>query len=66
MSLHIRDDKDANGEIKRFYYHYAFHDVENRQPPNRLPSAENRSHGSSLGNELRPFCNGTRFRYAFR
>ncbi len=29
-------------------------------------SAENRSHGSTLGNKLRPFCNGTRFRYVFR
>lgn len=29
-------------------------------------SSENRSHGSSLGAKLRPFCNGTRFRYAFR
>jgi hypothetical protein len=24
-----------------------------------VPSGENRSHGSSLGNKLRPFCNGT-------
>ncbi len=31
-----------------------------------VPSSENRSHGSALGNKLRPFCNGTRFRYAFR
>jgi len=31
-----------------------------------VPSAENRSHGSSLGNKLRPYCDGTRFRYAFR
>ncbi len=31
-----------------------------------VESGENRSHGSSLGNKLRPFCNGTRFRYAFR
>ena len=31
-----------------------------------VESAENRSHGSSLGNKLRPYCNGTRFRYAFR
>ena len=31
-----------------------------------VPSAENRSHGSSLGAKLRRFCNGTRFRYAFR
>jgi hypothetical protein len=31
-----------------------------------VKSAENRSHGSVLGNELRPFCNGTRFRYVFR
>ena len=28
-------------------------------------SSENRSHGSSLGGKLRPFCNGTRFRYVF-
>ncbi len=31
-----------------------------------VESGENRSHGSSLGNKLRRFCNGTRFRYAFR
>jgi hypothetical protein len=31
-----------------------------------VPSGENRSHGSSLGGKLRRFCNGTRFRYAFR
>jgi hypothetical protein len=31
-----------------------------------VPSGENRSHGSSLGSKLRPFCNGTRFRYIFR
>jgi len=30
-----------------------------------VPSSENRSHGASLGNRLRRFCNGTRFRYAF-
>ena len=30
-----------------------------------VPSRENRSHGSTLGRKLRPFCNGTRFRYAF-
>ena len=30
-----------------------------------VPSSENRSHGSSLGAQLRRFCNGTRFRYAF-
>ena len=29
-------------------------------------SGENRSHGSSLGSQLRRFCNGTRFRYVFR
>lgn len=29
-------------------------------------SAENRSHGSSLGGKLRRFCNGTKFRYVFR
>lgn len=28
-------------------------------------SGENRSHGASLGNKLRRFCNGTRFRYTF-
>jgi len=31
-----------------------------------VKSAENRSHGSTLGHELRPYCDGTRFRYAFR
>jgi hypothetical protein len=31
-----------------------------------LPSSENRSHGASLGAQLEPFCNGTRFRYLFR
>lgn len=31
-----------------------------------LRSKENRSHGSSMGNQLREFCNGTRFRYLFR
>lgn len=31
-----------------------------------VPSSENRSHGSSLGSRLRPFCAGTRFRYVFR
>ena len=31
-----------------------------------VPSSENRSHGSSLGNQLEPYCNGTRFRYVFR
>lgn len=30
-----------------------------------VPSAENRSHGSSLGGQLRKFCDGTRFRYVF-
>lgn len=30
-----------------------------------LKSRENRSHGSSLGGQLRPFCNGTMFRYRF-
>ena len=29
-------------------------------------SSENRSHGSSLGGQLRRFCNGTKFRYVFR
>jgi len=31
-----------------------------------VPSAENRSHGASLGNQLESFCNGTRFRCVFR
>jgi hypothetical protein len=31
-----------------------------------VPSSENRSHGASLGNQLEPFCNGTRFRYVLR
>lgn len=31
-----------------------------------VPSAENRSHGSKLGAALRPFCDGTRFRYIFK
>jgi hypothetical protein len=31
-----------------------------------VPSSENRSHGASLGAQLEPFCNGTRFRYLFR
>jgi hypothetical protein len=31
-----------------------------------VPSSENRSHGASLGTQLEPFCNGTRFRYVFR
>ncbi|MEA2170149.1 MAG: hypothetical protein QOF76_3449 [Solirubrobacteraceae bacterium] len=30
-----------------------------------VPSSENRSQGASMGNQLRPFCDGTRFRYAF-
>jgi hypothetical protein len=30
-----------------------------------VPSSENRSHGSSLGAKLRPFCDGTKFQYAF-
>ena len=30
-----------------------------------VPSAENRSHGSSLGAKLHKFCNGVRFRYVF-
>jgi len=30
-----------------------------------VPSGENRAHGSSLGSELRRFCNGVRFRYIF-
>ena len=31
-----------------------------------VPSSENRSHGATMGNELRRFCDGTRFRYVFR
>lgn len=31
-----------------------------------VPSRENRSHGSSMGAQLRGYCDGTRFRYAFR
>jgi hypothetical protein len=31
-----------------------------------VPSAENRSHGASMGSQLRGFCDGTRFRYVFR
>ena len=31
-----------------------------------VPSAQNRSHGSSLGAKLRHFCDGTRFRYVVR
>jgi hypothetical protein len=30
-----------------------------------VPSAENRSHGSTLGTKLRRFCDGTKFRYVF-
>jgi hypothetical protein len=30
-----------------------------------VPSSENRSHGSSLGAQLRRLCNGVRFRYVF-
>jgi hypothetical protein len=30
-----------------------------------VPSSENRSHGSSLGAKLRPFCDGTKSQYAF-
>jgi hypothetical protein len=30
-----------------------------------VPSAENRSHGASLRAKLKPFCDGTRFRYVF-
>jgi hypothetical protein len=31
-----------------------------------VPSSENRSHGATVGIKLRPFCDGTRFRYVFR
>src|SRR4051794_31255698 len=31
-----------------------------------VPSSENRSHGSSLGGQMRKYCDGTRFRYVFR
>ena len=30
-----------------------------------VPSSENRSNGASLGNQLSPFCNGTKFKYLF-
>lgn len=30
-----------------------------------VPSAENRSHGSTMGIKLRRFCNGQKFRYRF-
>ncbi|RKQ90856.1 hypothetical protein C8N24_0671 [Solirubrobacter pauli] len=30
-----------------------------------VPSAENRSHGSTLGTKLRRFCDGTKFKYVF-
>ncbi len=30
-----------------------------------VQSSENRSHGASLGGQLSPFCDGTRFRYRF-
>jgi hypothetical protein len=30
-----------------------------------VPSHENRSQGAVMGAELRPYCNGTRFRYRF-
>jgi hypothetical protein len=30
-----------------------------------VPDRENQSHGSSLGAQLRRFCNDTRFRYVF-
>jgi hypothetical protein len=30
-----------------------------------VPSSENRSHGGSLGAKLKPFCDGTKFEYAF-
>jgi hypothetical protein len=29
-------------------------------------SSENESHGSKLGAKLKPYCNGTRFRYVFK
>lgn len=31
-----------------------------------VPRKQNRSHGASLGNQLRTYCNGTRFSYAWR
>jgi hypothetical protein len=31
-----------------------------------VPSSESRSHGAALGAKIEDFCNGTRFRYAFR
>ena len=30
-----------------------------------VPSSENRSHGASLGNQLSPYCDGTKFKYVF-
>jgi hypothetical protein len=30
-----------------------------------VPSSENRSHGATMGIKLRPYCDGTRFRYVF-
>lgn len=30
-----------------------------------VPTSENRSHGATLGNRLRRFCDGVKFRYAF-
>lgn len=30
-----------------------------------VPTSENRSHGATLGNKLRKYCNGIRFRYIF-
>jgi len=31
-----------------------------------VPSSENRSHGATMGDALRGFCDGTKFRYVFR
>lgn len=30
-----------------------------------VESSENRSHGASLGGQLSPYCNGTKFKYVF-
>lgn len=31
-----------------------------------VPSSENRAQGTSMGDQLRPYCNGTKFRYVWR
>ena len=52
-----RDGRGCNGDgvmLDRWRAHVAY-----------VPSAENRSHGATLGLKLRRFCDGTRFRYVF-